>query len=186
MCFPLIVVQVKVLPVAEDRRTLLKVLSVAVGGATAAAAGVPVLRAALDPLRLDPVQGGEDFVPVAALASIPAGGEPVLVPVVVEEPKDAWNKLPPTTVGAVFLRRTKEGVRAWSSVCPHLGCGIDYAAKDRKFACPCHESSFDLDGSVEAGPSPRGMDELPTRVDGERVLVRFAKFALGTQDKVET
>ncbi len=150
-----------------------------------AAVGAPVLQAVLAPIKLSPVRGVGEFVDITALESVPVDGTPVTAPVVIEEPRDAWNKLPPTTVGAVFLRREGDKVRAWSTICPHLGCGIDYNGEKGKFSCPCHESWFDLDGGVTSGPSPRGMDELETRVAKDKVQVRFAKFALGTGDKVE-
>jgi menaquinol-cytochrome c reductase iron-sulfur subunit len=168
---------------AEDRRTLLKVLTGVVGGGAALAIAGPSLRAVLAPLELTTVSGSGEFVPVAAEDAIPADGTPVGVPVVLESPRDAWTRMPPTTVGAVFLARREGRVVALSTLCPHLGCGIDYHADARRFACPCHESFFELDGRVAAGPSPRGMDELETRVVDGKVEVRFQKFKTGVASK---
>lgn len=168
---------------AEDRRTLLKVLSGVVGTSVVGAVAAPALRAVLAPVSLRTVTGVGELVPVVALDAIPSDGTPVNVPVVVEAPMDAWTRQPPTTVGAVYLRRTEAGVKAWSSICPHLGCGIDYDAAAGKFACPCHESWFDTDGAVASGPAPRGMDALETRVVNGMVQVRFEKFKIGTADK---
>jgi menaquinol-cytochrome c reductase iron-sulfur subunit len=75
-------------------------------------------------------------------------------------------------------------VHAFSTVCPHLGCGVDFNADKRAFACPCHESAFALDGRVESGPSPRGLDRLEARVVEGRVEVKYQRFRQGTQDKV--
>jgi menaquinol-cytochrome c reductase iron-sulfur subunit len=169
---------------AEDRRTLLKVLTGVIGGGAALSVAGPGLRAVLAPLGKLTVSGSGEFVEVARLEAVPEDGTPLNVPVVLEAPKDAWTRLPPTTVGAVFLLRREGKLTAFSTICPHLGCGIDFSAEARHFACPCHESSFALDGSVAAGPSPRGMDELETRVVDGRVEVRFAKFKTGTADKV--
>lgn len=169
---------------AEDRRTLLKVITGVLGGGAAAIVAGPAARALVAPVTLDPIQGVGDFVRVAQLAQLPDDGSPVNVPVVVERPKDAWNALPPTQVGAVFLERKGDDVVAFSTICPHLGCGIDYVPNAGTFACPCHESSFGADGSVAAGPSPRGMDTLETRVVDGAVEVKFEKFLIGTEDKV--
>ena len=168
----------------ENRRTLLKVLTGVLGGGAAAAVGIPALRAVVSPLGKITVSGTGQFVAVAPEQAVPEDGTPINVPVVIEEPRDAWTKMPPTTVGAVFLRREGDKVVAYSTVCPHLGCGIDYADDKKAFACPCHESSFDLDGQVAAGPSPRAMDSLETRIRGGKVEVKFEKFKLGTADKV--
>lgn len=63
--------------------------------------------------------------------------------------------------------RSGEAVRALSAVCPHLGCSIDLAPDSQGFACPGHASRFGLDGAAHAGPSPRDLDPLATRlVDG--------------------
>lgn len=169
---------------AEDRRTVLKVLSGAVGVGAAGAVAGPVLRMLIDPVDKRTVSGSGEFVSVTELSSIPEDGAPLNVPVVIEAPKDAWTALPPTQVGAIFLSRSGETVRAFSTICPHLGCGIDYHAGERRFACPCHESYFGLDGEVASGPSPRGMDELETRVKDGRVEVKFMKFEIGKAEKV--
>ena len=169
---------------AEDRRTVLKVLTGVLGGGAAAAVGLPVLRAVVSPIGTVTVTGTGQFVPVALEEAVPSDGTPINVPVVVDAPQDAWTRMPPTTVGAVFLRREGEAIIAFSTVCPHLGCGIDYASEKKSFACPCHESSFDLDGGVAAGPSPRSMDRLETRIQDGQIEVKFEKFKLGTSSKV--
>jgi menaquinol-cytochrome c reductase iron-sulfur subunit len=77
-------------------------------------------------------------------------------------------------------------VTAFSSVCPHLGCGVDVARDG--FACPCHGSAFDLEGHVRGGPAPRGLDPLEVRItegDERAVLVRYRRFAIGTPERRE-
>lgn len=155
------------------------------GGGVAASVAGPALRVALAPADLRTVTGIGDFVAVTPLDALPADGAPLNVPVVVEAPMDGWTRHPPTTVGAVFLRREGDAVRAFSTICPHLGCGIDFDGRAGKFACPCHESWFELDGGVSSGPSPRGMDELEAKVVDGHVQVKFEKFKIGTSDKVK-
>ncbi len=169
---------------AEDRRTLLKVLSGVFGGGAAVAVAGPAVRALVDPAGKVTVSGAGEFVPVAALDAVPDDGSPVNVPVIVEAPKDGWNKLPATQVGTIFLARKEQSIMALSTICPHLGCGIDYSASSKQFVCPCHDSSFTEDGAVAAGPSPRGMDSLETRVKDGKIEVRFEKFKIGTTEKV--
>lgn len=169
---------------AEDRRTILKVLTSVLGTGAAAAIAGPALQAVLSPLGKVTVSGSGGWVPVCNLEAVPEDGAPVNVQVVVAEPKDAWTKMPPTTVGAVFLMKKAGKVVAYSTVCPHLGCGIDYQPAASQFACPCHESAFDADGKVAAGPSPRGMDELETEIKDGAVHVRFVKFKIGSAEKV--
>jgi len=71
--------------------------------------------------------------------------------------EDAWLRLDKVTLGSLWLVRTVEDgpIKAFSTVCPHLGCGIDFDDKASKFNCPCHASAFDLDGRCLMGPAPR-------------------------------
>lgn len=154
------------------------------GGGAAAAVGVPSLAALMTPVFKDTVVGADGFVPVAELTQLPEA-TPVKVIVVVPEPHDAWNKLPPTEVGAIFLTRVApDRVQAFSTVCPHLGCGVEYRSDRATFVCPCHDSAFALDGAVSTGPSPRPLDELKTRIVGGRVEVRYEAFRVGTAEKI--
>lgn len=171
---------------ANDRRALLRILTGVVGGGTAAAVGGPALSALLAPLGKKTVVGLGDFVSVANADTVPEDGTPLNVPVVIQAPKDAWTALPPTTVGAIYIRRVQGKLKAYSTICPHLGCGIDYVSDKKKFSCPCHESFFELDGKVASGPSPRGMDELELREVEGRIEVRFLKYKIGQKDKVAT
>ena len=58
-------------------------------------------------------------------------------------------------VGSAWVLREGDKLTAYSSVCPHLGCAVDFDTDDTKFKCPCHHSVFDLTGKVEGGPAPR-------------------------------
>jgi Rieske Fe-S protein len=51
----------------------------------------------------------------------------------------------------IFIYRTREGFRALSALCPHLGCVV--TAHGSGFRCPCHGSMFDDQGTVLDGPS---------------------------------
>ena len=174
------------LRVSEDRRTLLKIITGIFGGGTAAAVMLPALRAIIAPMTLRTVRGVGEFVSIAPVEAVPSDGTPLKVPVVVSEPRDAWARLPPTQVGAVYLIRSEKDLIAYSTVCPHLGCGVDYATEKRAFGCPCHESAFSLDGSVSGGPSPRALDRLEVRVKDGKVEVLYQQFRQGTKDKVPT
>ncbi len=107
---------------------------------------------------------------------------------------DAYVRYPPGPVGTVWLLREESpgaasAVRCWQSICPHLGCGIDYAVDRKAFFCPCHASEFGLDGSTRSGPSPRSMDELAVRItepdaDGKRwVEVQYEEFRTGVEER---
>ena len=60
-----------------------------------------------------------------------------------------------------------------SAICPHEGCEVLWDSQRNQFACPCHESYFAADGARISGPSPRGLDQLPTRVQDGKLQVQY-------------
>jgi len=137
----------------------------------------------LDPLRREQV--GSEMVLVARTAAVPEDGSPRKFTVTADR-TDAWTTYEDSPVGAVYLRRSGDEVRALNVVCPHAGCFVGVAKDNSRFSCPCHLSSFDLDGAVDdpASPSPRDMDTLDVEVrNGDEVWVRFQNFLPGRSEK---
>ena len=60
---------------------------------------------------------------------------------------------------AVILVRSRSGYRAFSAVCPHLGCLVKWDSAGKVFRCPCHAAVFDADGKVVSGPPPAPLVE---------------------------
>ncbi len=154
----------------------------------AIAAAVPLaagLLVATDPLRRK--ASARLDVKVTTLDALPADGVPRRFPVIAAR-TDAWNRFDAAPVGAVYLRRTADGkVEALNVVCPHAGCFVDYVAGSGTFRCPCHQSSFGVDGKIAdtRSPSPRGLDSLAVDVkDDGSVWVAFQNFQAGRPDKV--
>ncbi|UCD30199.1 MAG: Rieske (2Fe-2S) protein [Planctomycetota bacterium] len=55
----------------------------------------------------------------------------------------------------VLVIRTDKGFVAFSAVCTHLGCLVEFNPVKQNIICPCHAASFDIEGKVEGGPPPR-------------------------------
>lgn len=75
-------------------------------------------------------------------------------------------------------------VVVYSPICPHLGCEYSWDNQTRHFECPCHGSVFALDGKVLAGPAPRPLDTLPTKISNGALAVVWKRFKLGIREKV--
>jgi Rieske Fe-S protein len=71
---------------------------------------------------------------------------------------------------AVLVRLENGDFKAYSAVCTHRGCTVNY--RDGKLACPCHGSVYDpaRDAAVEAGPAPAPLTEIPVEVRGGEVI----------------
>ena len=113
-------------------------------------------------------------------------GEPKRV-AIVDDRRDAWSVERAVDLGSVWLVRRGDAVRAFSAVCPHLGCSVN-AVPDGSgsFACPCHTSAFAPDGQRTSGPAPRNLDALETRLEAGVVLVEFKRFRIGIHEQVVT
>jgi len=77
------------------------------------------------------------------------------------------------TYGGVpaLVLRTPESLRAFSLICTHLGCVVQWQKDKNEFYCPCHDGRFDEFGDVLAGPPPIPLEQYTVRVDGESVIV---------------
>lgn len=60
----------------------------------------------------------------------------------------------------VYLVGLENGVSAFSSRCPHLGCRLTYDSGTSGFQCPCHGSRFTREGRRLSGPAPGDMISL--------------------------
>lgn len=51
-------------------------------------------------------------------------------------------------------------LKAFSAVCPHLGCIVQWNPDEKSFDCPCHGSRFDTEGTVMNGPSATDLPKI--------------------------
>jgi len=72
----------------------------------------------------------------------------------------------------VLLVRVNETEwKAFSAVCTHLNCTVQFKPEGSQIWCACHNGTYDLNGKVVSGPPPRGLDEYAVHVRGEEVVV---------------
>jgi Rieske Fe-S protein len=168
---------------SQARRAFLTMLTAGLGAVAGALAIIPGLAFLASPLRRATIRGAGQPLRVATEGEVKPG-KPLRVTAVGQR-DDAWLHLDRVTLGSCWLVRPNDvaPVKAFSTVCPHLGCGVDWNEKTGKFDCPCHASSFDTDGRCLGGPSPRGLDELEVHADGRDLLVRYQRFRTGTAKK---
>ncbi len=83
--------------------------------------------------------------------------------------------------GVKLLRINKKGVfiykddsgqlTAFSAMCTHLGCLVEYHPEAHQFKCNCHGSVFDITGKNIAGPAPRPLPPYRVVVRGDDVII---------------
>jgi menaquinol-cytochrome c reductase iron-sulfur subunit len=178
--------QPKSAPPAQ-RRGFLKGLFAGVIGAIVGI--VPLLSGLavlLDPLRRK--SAAASLIRVASFNAIPEDGTPRKFTVLASH-TDAWSRHPQSPVGAVYLRRIgPKRVQAFNVVCPHAGCFVEFVTARKGYFCPCHKSTFGLDGKIaSASPAKRGLDELEVEIRNDNeVWVKFQNFLAGSAQKIPT
>ena len=71
----------------------------------------------------------------------------------------------------LLVRTTDAEWRAFSAVCTHLNCTVQYREYSHQIWCACHNGLYNLNGQVVSGPPPRARDEYIVHVRGGDVVI---------------
>ena len=75
------------------------------------------------------------------------------------------------TKPGILVRTPQDELKAFSAVCTHLNCTVQYDQDTSLIWCACHNGKFDLNGQVISGPPPRPLDAYQVNVRGDDVVV---------------
>ena len=101
--------------------------------------------------------GGSSRVDVGSVNDFPVGQGKV-VPV---------NDRP-----VIIVNLEQGGLRAYSAICTHLGCIVEWDDSRQFILCPCHDGRFNaLNGAIISGPQPAPLPELELAVENDTVFV---------------
>lgn len=78
----------------------------------------------------------------------------------------------PDAVAVVRNPTDTAAVIAVGSLCTHQGCTVKWDAEPGLFACPCHGSTFNSDGTVATGPAEDPLKQFEAKIEGDLVLVQ--------------
>lgn len=74
-------------------------------------------------------------------------------------------------INRAYLVISDNSMNAFSPVCTHLGCFVNWDNNKMEFICPCHGGKYNQKGEVTAGPPSRPLTKLPLKVmDGKVYL----------------
>jgi len=70
------------------------------------------------------------------------------------------------------LFKSKTGVYAYSAVCTHEGCTVQYNSASKNLQCACHGAVFDpgKDGTVVTGPTNKPLPKIKVAVEGAWIV----------------
>jgi Rieske Fe-S protein len=74
-----------------------------------------------------------------------------------------------------LVKKSPTEVIVLSQTCPHVGCKLAFNASTKQFDCPCHASSFSIDGVKLSGPAPRNMYGAEFEIVNGEVVVSGIK-----------
>lgn len=71
-----------------------------------------------------------------------------------------------------ILINTPQGeLKAFSAMCTHLSCTVQYDPEASVIWCACHNGKFDLNGQVISGPPPRPLEAYRVNLRGDDIVV---------------
>ena len=89
------------------------------------------------------------------------------------------SEVPPNS-GKIFKFGNKPGIlvhtasgefKAFSAVCTHLECIVQYKEDTKQIWCACHNGQYNLNGQNIGGPPPRPLEEFKVNTRGDDVVV---------------
>jgi len=72
---------------------------------------------------------------------------------------------------ALLIRLPSGDVRAFTAICTHLSCTVEYRPDLQEICCPCHNGFYNLQGVNVAGPPPRPLEEYAVAISDENIWV---------------
>lgn len=71
----------------------------------------------------------------------------------------------------ILVRTAAGDYKAFSAVCTHLECIVQYRSETKQIWCACHNGQYNLNGQNIGGPPPRPLEEYAVNVRGDDVVV---------------
>jgi cytochrome b6-f complex iron-sulfur subunit len=71
----------------------------------------------------------------------------------------------------ILVRTPADQFVAYSAVCTHLDCTVQYRSDYGAIWCACHNGKYDLTGRNISGPPPRPLDEYRVVIQGGEIFI---------------
>ncbi len=136
-----------------SRRDVLTLLLGTWGAGVVAAIVYPVLRFLVPP-----------NIPEAAALTVSAGRASDLAP-------NSGRVVPFGSEPALVVRTASGELRAFTAVCTHLSCTVQYRSDLQEIWCACHNGHYDLTGKNVSGPPPKPLRAYDVNVKGDEIIV---------------
>ena len=95
----------------------------------------------------------------------------VLAGKVSELAQDGWKIFPFGSEPGILIQLAPGDIRAFTAVCTHLQCTVQFDKPSKRMWCACHNGFYDLTGRNVAGPPPRPLTPFTVQVEGDDIFV---------------
>jgi len=156
-----------------SRNEFVKIVVGAVGTLIGSVIAFPAVGYIVSPALAALRGGGKDtWIPVGPLENYPLG-----VPTLFSFTRTKINGWEKTTnsYGVYIYRKNETETVAFSNICTHLSCRVNWNEERQQYLCPCHNAQFTIDGLVAGGPPPRPMDQYLTKVEDGALFINFVE-----------
>ena len=75
------------------------------------------------------------------------------------------------TKPVLLMRLGESEWKAYSAVCTHLNCTVQFDDARRQIWCACHNGFYDLNGQVASGPPPRPLEQYTVHIREEEIVI---------------
>jgi len=151
-----------------SRRGFITWITAAVGSFITVVIGLPALDYLIAPALKSSTT--DTWIPLGKLDSFEVG-KPTLA-TFTRTIANGWEQTV-NSYGVFVYRKSQTEVVAFSNVCTHLGCRVNWQADKQEYICPCHDGHFSIDGKVVSGPPPRPLDKYVTKVSGDILSINL-------------
>lgn len=80
--------------------------------------------------------------------------------------------LPVNDKPVIVVNTAQGGVKAFSAICTHLGCVVEWNQGKQVILCPCHDGRFNpTTGAVISGPPPSPLAAIRVAIEGDQIYV---------------
>jgi cytochrome b6-f complex iron-sulfur subunit len=140
-------------PASPPRRSFLDILMGMSAFATLGAIVYPILRF-MSPPQI--VESAENSVVAAKINEIPPNSGKIF----------KFGNKP-----GILVRTAAGELKAFSAVCTHLDCIVQYRDDTKQIWCACHNGQYNLSGKNIGGPPPRPLEEFQVNTRGDDIVV---------------
>ena len=140
----------------ESRRRFLDYLLGTSAVATLGAIVYPIIRF-MSPPKI--IESTENSVVAAGLNEVPVNSGKIF----------KFGSKP-----GILVRTASGELKAFSAVCTHLDCIVQYQPETKQIWCACHNGQYNLNGKNVGGPPPRPLEEYKVNARGNEIVVTKA------------